>query len=129
MRYGVLARLPDGVIACIEQIVRDTCREAGEDDESGSMRERIRQQADEGRRSMAASGPLISPDVFRARLGLTEGCIKSLLSNGSVFAMEVDGMLYYPSMLADTTPDLKHLQSICRMLVPVPPSARFAFLS
>jgi hypothetical protein len=122
-------QLPDDVIARIEQIVRDAYLEAGEDVGGDILREHLWQQALAARRDMVANGELIAEADFRERLGITPRRLSELLADGSVFALEVAGVEYYPALLADKRHDHKRLQAICRILVPTPAGSRLHFLS
>ena len=122
-------KLPDEVIAHIEDIVRQAYIEAGEDVGGNALREHLWQQALDARHAMIANGELISEDDFRQCLGATPRRLSKLLTDCSVFTLEVDGALYYPALLADSTFDRKRLQAICRILVPAPAWSRFDFLS
>ncbi|MFP3429819.1 hypothetical protein SB781_08745 [Paraburkholderia sp. SIMBA_061] len=122
------ARLPDEVIARIEDIVRDAYLEAGEDVGGDILREHLWQQALEGRRVMVACGDLLTPADFGARIGASDKRLARLLDDGSVFAIEVDGGRYVPAVLADPSLNRKRLQAICRLIMPAPPQSRLDFL-
>jgi hypothetical protein len=121
--------LPDHVIERIKEIVRDAYLEAGEDVGGEILRERLWQQALNAHRGMLASGELILEDEFLNRLCVTKQRLSSLLADGSIFTLEVDGAVYYPALLAEAGIDRKRLQSICRVIVPAPPGCRLDFLS
>ncbi|MET3243476.1 hypothetical protein ABIE53_000221 [Burkholderia sp. OAS925] len=121
-------KLPDHVIARIEEIVREAYFEAGEDVGGGILRDHLLQQALEARREMIANGELLSPADFRARLGASDKRLARLLDDGSVFAVEVDGVQYVPAVLADPSLNRKRLQAICQLIVPAPPMSRLDFL-
>jgi hypothetical protein len=78
---------------------------------------------------MVASGALLSELEFGKLLGVSQKRLARLLADGSVFTFEVDGRVYFPSLLADASHDLRKLQSICRILVPAPPESRLDFLT
>jgi hypothetical protein len=122
-------KLPDEVIARIEDIVFEAYLEAGEDVGGEILRDHLWQQALAARREMIASGELISEADFRQRLGVTPRRLRKLLADGSVFTMAVDDVEYYPALLADQALDRKRLQAIYRILVPAPPECRLDFLS
>jgi len=122
------ARLPDEVIARIEDIVRDAYLEAGEDVGGDILREHLWQQALEGRREMVACGDLLTPADFGARIGASDKRLARLLDDGSVFAIEVDGVQYVPAVLANPSLNRKRLQAICQLIVPAPPMSRLEFL-
>jgi hypothetical protein len=122
------AQLPDHVIERIEQIVLAAYLEAGEDVGGEILREHLWQQAVAARRGMIASGELIPEEVFRARLGVTKRRLNSLLADGSIFSMEVDGVKYYPSVLAEPHLNRERLRAICRIVVPAPLGSRLDFL-
>ena len=122
------ARLPDEVIARIEDIVRDAYLEAGEDVGGDILREHLWQQALEGRREMVACGDLLTPADFGARIGASDKRFARLLDDGCVFAIEVDGGRYVPVVLADPSLNRKRLQAICQLIVPAPPLSRLDFL-
>jgi len=120
--------LPDEVIDRIEHIVRQAYLEAGEDVGGDTLREHLWRQALDGRREMIANGELLSPADFRARLGASDKRLARLLDDGSVFAVEVDGVQYVPAVLADPSLNRKRLQAICQLIVPAPPMSRLDFL-
>ncbi|BFG77770.1 hypothetical protein PTKU46_58030 [Paraburkholderia terrae] len=122
-------RLPDEVIARIEQIVRESYLEAGEDVGGDILREHLWQQALAARREMIANGELLIPSDFRKRIGVTEKQLALLLEDGSVFTVEVDEASYIPALLADPAVNRKRLQAICRIIVPAEPMSRLGFLS
>ncbi|MDR6472140.1 hypothetical protein J2777_005881 [Paraburkholderia graminis] len=121
-------KLPDHVIARIEEMVREAYFEAGEDVGGDTLREHLWRQALDGRREMIANGELLSPADFRARLGASDKRLARLLDDGSVFAVEVDGAEYIPAVLADPAHNLRRLQAICRIIVPAPTLSRLDFL-
>ncbi|MFM0033940.1 hypothetical protein [Paraburkholderia strydomiana] len=121
-------KLPDHVIARIEEMVREAYFEAGEDVGGDTLREHLWRQALDGRREMIANGELLSPADFRARLGASDKRLARLLDDGSVFAVEVDGVQYVPAVLADPSLNRKRLQAICQLIVPAPPMSRLDFL-
>jgi hypothetical protein len=122
-------KLPDDVIARIEQIVRDAYIEAGEDVGGDISSEELWQEALTARRKMVADGELISEADFRQRLGVTQRRLTKLLADRNVFTMTIDDVQYYPALLADPALDRKRLQTICRVLVPAPAECRLDFLS
>jgi hypothetical protein len=121
--------LPDEVIARIEQIVLTAYLEAGEDVGGDILREHLWQQALNARRGMLASGELILEDEFLKRLCVTKQRLSSLLADGSIFTLEVDGAEYYPALLADPSVARERLQAICRIIAPAPPDSRLGFLT
>lgn len=121
--------LPDDVIERIEQIVLAAYLEAGEDVGGNVLREHLWQHALTARREMAASGELILEDEFLKRLCVTKQRLSSLLADGSIFTLEVDGAVYYPAVLADPAHNRKRLQAICRIIAPAPPDSRLGFLT
>jgi hypothetical protein len=122
-------KLPDAVIARIEDIVREAYLEAGEDVGGDISSEDIWQQALTSRREMIASGELISEDDFRQRIGLTQRSLSKLLADDSVFTMTIDDVQYFPALLAEPTQNGKRLQEICRIIEPAPPDSRLDFLT
>jgi hypothetical protein len=123
------AKFPDEVIARIVQIVRDSYLEAGEDIGGEILREHLRQQALDSRRAMIANGELLSETDFRQRLGVSELRLEILELGGRVFAMLIDGVQYFPALLADPTRNLSRLQAICRIILPTPADSRLDFLA
>ncbi|SED79115.1 hypothetical protein SAMN02787142_3846 [Burkholderia sp. WP9] len=124
-----VAHLPDEVIARIEHIVLEAHLEAGENIAEEILREDLWQQALTTRREMIASGELIPEAEFRRRGGLTARRLAMLLADDSVFTIEVDGVEYYPAVLADPALDRDRLQAVCRIIVPAPPDSRLDFLT
>jgi len=122
-------QLPDEVISCIEHIVRQAYLEAGEDVRGDMLREHLWQQALEGRRRMIANGELLSSTEFRQRIGVTDEQLARLLTDGGMFAVEVDGVQYLPAVLADPAHNRRRLQAICQIIMPAPPPSRLDFLT
>ncbi|WP_310076496.1 hypothetical protein [Paraburkholderia graminis] len=122
-------KLPDDVIARIEDIVREAYLEAGEDVGGDILREHLWREALTARRDMVANGELISEDDFRQRLGVTPRRLSKLLTEGSVFTLEVDEAVFYPTLLAEPGIDHNRLQAVCRIIVPAPPGSRLDFLT
>ncbi|WP_207001342.1 hypothetical protein [Trinickia mobilis] len=60
---------------------------------------------------------------------INERRLEKLVREGGVFFLIVDGSAYYPAFLADPRFNQRRLQTICRMLFPAPPDARFDFLA
>lgn len=94
-----------------------------------TFQDEIEQQALGARRLMVATGGLLRADEFRKRLVLSEKRLARMLQKGDVFTIVVDGVRYIPALLATPGIDLKRLYSICRLLVPAPPSCRLGYLS
>ncbi|PRX33449.1 hypothetical protein B0G75_103677 [Paraburkholderia sp. BL18I3N2] len=122
-------KLPDDVIARIEDIVRQAYIEAGEDVGGDILRAHLWRQALDGRRAMIASGELLPPTEFRRRIGVTEKRLEKLLNDGSLFSVEVDGVQYVPAVLAGAAHNLRRLQTICRVIASAPPLSRLDFLT
>ncbi|SEB61160.1 hypothetical protein SAMN02787142_0031 [Burkholderia sp. WP9] len=81
------------------------------------------------RREMLRTGELISDGEFRERLHVGDRLFARMTSKGDIFSIEVDGVTCFPAFLAAQELDLKRLHSICRLLVPAPPSCRLGYLS
>ncbi|KAA1014862.1 hypothetical protein FVF58_02730 [Paraburkholderia panacisoli] len=122
-------KLPDEVIARIEQIVRESYLEAGEDVGGDILREHLWQQALRARRDMIASEELLTPTEFKKRIGVREKRLARLIEEGSVFGVDVDETEYFPALLADPSLNRKRLQTICRIIFPAEPMSRLGFLS
>ncbi len=90
---------------------------------------RIKVEGVQARREMVRDGVLLPANEFCLRLGVSETKLARLRDAGSVFSIEVDGVEYYPALLAEPGLDRKRLQSICRILVPAPPASRLDYLS
>jgi len=120
--------IPNNVIENIERIVLAAYVEAGEDVGGDALREHFLHQALDGRREMIANGELLSPTDFRVRTGADGKQLERLLGDGSVFAVEVDGVEYVPAVLADSSHNRRRLQAICRIIVPAPTLSRLDFL-
>ncbi|MHB9839711.1 hypothetical protein Q8F57_033360 [Paraburkholderia terrae] len=122
-------KLPDEVIARIEQIVRDAYVEAGEDVGGDILRAHLWQQALDARRDMVASGELLTSTEFKKRIGVSEKRLARLVEEGSLFRVDVDETEYFPALLVDPLLNRKRLQTICRIIVPAEPMSRLGFLS
>lgn len=59
---------------------------------------------------------------------LSAGQLQAMVAAGSLFTIEVDGVGYFPSLLAGKGVDRKRLHSICRILVPAPADCRLGYL-
>ena len=123
------ARLPDDVIARIEQIVLDAYLEAGEGVSEEILRANLWQQALTSRREMIARGKLISEAEFRRRGRLTARRLSVLLADDSVFTIEVDSVEYFPALLAAPANQRRSVYEICRVIATAPTDARLDFLS
>lgn len=93
-----------------------------------SLREQMEHQALAARRDMVRKRELLSEDDFRRLARLSARRLKAMLATGSLFTVEVDGVGYLPSLLITTDVDRARLYSICRILVPAPPSCRLDYL-
>ncbi|ASL47825.1 hypothetical protein bAD24_III10540 [Burkholderia sp. AD24] len=122
-------RLPDDVISRIEHIVIEAYLEAGEDVSEESLREDLWQQALATRREMIASGELISEAEFRRQGSLIPQKLAALLSDDSVFTLEVDGVAYFAASLAVPENQRSRVYEICRIIAPAPSDARLDFLT
>lgn len=92
------------------------------------FREHIRQQASKARRDMVRDGTLLGEPEFRALLGVDERQLASLVAEGSLFSIGVDGLEYFPAVLGDPGRERTRLYSLCRILVPAPSASRLDFL-
>ncbi|REG59368.1 hypothetical protein B0G80_2115 [Paraburkholderia sp. BL6669N2] len=122
-------QLPDHLIERIEQIVRDAYIEAGEDVGGDISSEDVWQQALTARRDMVANGDLISEAEFRRRGSLSTRRLSELLADESVFKLEVDGVEYFPAVLAVPANQRRNLYAICHVLATAPTDARLDFLT
>jgi hypothetical protein len=122
-------KLPDRVIVRIERIVLAAYVDAGEEVGGDALQEHLWQQALDSRRAMIANGELLSETDFRQRLGVSELRLEILVLGGRVFAMLIDGVQYFPALLADPTRNLSRLQAICRIILPAPANSRLDFLA
>lgn len=96
---------------------------------AATFEDRIREQALQARRQMVADGRLLPAEDFRVRLGISKKRFGRLLDDGEVFGLDVDGIDYFPSLLADPRLDHKRLQAVCRIIAPAPPGSRLDFFS
>ncbi|WP_250473089.1 hypothetical protein [Caballeronia sp. GAFFF1] len=94
-----------------------------------TFREEIHRQAQTARREMVRTKQLLTLNEFCERLGVGGRRVAQMVAVGSAFSIAVDGVEYFPSLLADPCVDRKRLQSICRILVPAPPACRLDYLS
>ncbi|MFM0499052.1 hypothetical protein [Paraburkholderia caffeinilytica] len=122
-------RLPDEVIDRILHIVREAYLEAGEQISEDILREDLWQQALTSRREMIANGDLISEAEFRRRCNLTARRLSVLLTDDSVFTIKVDGVEYFPALLAAPANQRRSVYEICRVIATAPSDARLDFLS
>ena len=78
----------------------------------------LREQALQAQREMASDGTLVLENEFRERLGVSKNRLAQMREDGSIFAVEVEGTVFYPAALADSRLDQTRLQEICRIIVP-----------
>ncbi|KDR28791.1 MULTISPECIES: hypothetical protein [Burkholderiaceae] len=78
---------------------------------------------------MNLSEEVITRFEFRARLGLSEEMLNSLLSKGSVFSLGCGNEKSFPVILSEPQLDRRRLFSLCRIIRPAPPGARLSFLT
>ncbi|SAK53788.1 hypothetical protein AWB78_01360 [Caballeronia calidae] len=94
-----------------------------------SFFEDFRQRELESLREKVETGELVPADEFRRRLKLSQEALRDLLVDGSVFAIDVDGIPYFPSLLADGAYNKARLFSICRIIWPEHPTSRLHYLT
>lgn len=124
-----VAHLPDEVIARIQHIVLEAYLEAGEDVSEDILREDLWQQALTSRREMIANGELIPECEFLKRGGLTARRLATLRSDDGIFTIEVDGVEYFPALLAVPPSQRRSVYEICRIIATAPSDARLDFLT
>ncbi|SAK79133.1 hypothetical protein AWB77_03844 [Caballeronia fortuita] len=78
---------------------------------------------------MNLSQEVITRCEFRARLGISEEMLNSLLSKCSVFSLGCGNENSFPAVLSEPQHDRRRLFSLCRIIRPAPPSARLSFLT
>lgn len=122
-------KLPDDVIARIEQIVRDAYIDAGEDVGGDISSEELWQEALTARREMIANGDLIRESEFLKRGSLSARRLSVLLADDSIFTLEVDGVKYFPALLAVPENQRRSVYQICRVIATAPSDARLDFLT
>jgi hypothetical protein len=93
-----------------------------------ALREIINLEAKDARRERLRKGQLLGRREFRERLAVTEARFERMIVAGSVFAVDVDGVEYFPALLAEPTVNRRRLQSLCRILVPAPAWCRLDYL-
>jgi hypothetical protein len=93
-----------------------------------TLRQKIAREALAARREMVRNRELLREDEFRRLLRLSASRLKVMVAKGSVFTIEVDGVTYFPALLATSGVDCKRLYSVCRILVPAPPPCRLDYL-
>jgi hypothetical protein len=89
----------------------------------------MQRDALQARRTMVRNGELLSADELCRRRGISSGRLARMLESGSVFSVEVDGVEYYPALLADPAYNSRRLAALCRILWPVEPMSRLGFLT
>jgi len=94
-----------------------------------ALREKIERETLAARREMVRAGELVGEDEFRERLHVSANQLVRMVAKGNLFTIDVDDVEYFPSLLAAPELDLRRLHSICRILVPAPPSCRLWYLS
>ncbi|WP_321791876.1 hypothetical protein [Caballeronia sp. J97] len=80
------------------------------------------------RRGMLEDGTLISRGLLLRLLSITAEQLESLAEQGCIFDICVDGVSYYPSIFANPRINLERLQSVSRLLQPLPAVSRLDFL-
>jgi hypothetical protein len=93
-----------------------------------TFRQKIASQALAAQREMVRSGELLDKKDFRKVLRLSSGRLRDMVATGSVFAIELDGISYFPSLLATPGINRQRLYAVCRVLFPAPPSCRLSYL-
>ncbi|KAK44907.1 hypothetical protein BG58_22315 [Caballeronia jiangsuensis] len=94
-----------------------------------SFFEEFRQRELENLGAKIQRGELLSAEEFRRRLKASSEALRHLIVEGSVFAIDVDGLCYFPSLLVDQRYDRERLFSICRIIWPAHPTVRLHFLT
>jgi hypothetical protein len=89
----------------------------------------MRRQALAAGRRMIRDGELLPRELLRERLAVTDKLMKKLESEGSLFAIEIDGVQYFPALFADQNHDRNRLFALCRLIVPAPADARHGYLT
>ncbi|MEC5407637.1 hypothetical protein VOM14_18980 [Paraburkholderia sp. MPAMCS5] len=80
-------------------------------------------------RDMLSYGKLLSEEVFRSRLSVSEKRLSKMVEKGHVFALDVDGHRVYPALFCDSRFNLKRLWKVAQILVPAPATLRFDLLT
>lgn len=93
-----------------------------------ALREIIRLEAQKARREKLRKKQLLTRSEFRKHFATSEAGLKRMVVAGSVFAVDVDGVEYFPTFLTAPTVNRRRLQSVCRILVPAPPWCRLDYL-
>ncbi|WP_146153230.1 BPSL0761 family protein [Paraburkholderia fungorum] len=96
---------------------------------NGNFFENFRQRELESLRARIRTGDLLPAEEFRRRLRASSEALRQLVVEGSVFAIDVDGLCYFPSLLVDERYDREKLFSICRIIWPAHPTVRLHFLT
>jgi hypothetical protein len=78
---------------------------------------------------MIANGDLISEAEFCRCCNLSARRLYVLLADESVFKLEVDGVEYFPALLAVSESQRRSVYEICRVIATAPSDARLDFLS
>ena len=81
------------------------------------------------RRRMIRDGKLLAEDDFRRLRGVTPSQLARMNASGSVFSIEIDGIVYYPSLLVEPKYNARRLAYVCRILWPASPTSRLDFLT
>lgn len=93
-----------------------------------ALREIMRLEAQKARREKVRKKQLLTRSEFREHFATSEAGLKRMVVAGSVFAVDVDGVEYFPALLVAPTLYRRRLQSVCRILVPAPPWCRLDYL-
>ncbi|WP_060817732.1 hypothetical protein [Caballeronia sordidicola] len=78
---------------------------------------------------LVKSGALISEESLRKQLGISATRMEALVSDGSIFALDVDSRKVYPAILCNSALCLDRLWKIAKVIVPAPPAMRLDFLT
>ncbi len=89
----------------------------------------VRAQALKTRRTMLETSELLGEDAFRKALAVSKKRFATMVDNGSIFGLELDGETVYPSILCGKSLPLKRLWRVARISVPAPPALRLDFLT
>ena len=80
------------------------------------------------RRGMLEDGTLISRELLLRLLSIKAEQLDTLIAQGRIFAIDVDGERYYPSIFANPRVNAERLQSVTRLLQPLPDESKLDFL-
>ena len=78
---------------------------------------------------MVRADALLSEKVLRKQLGVSKKRLAVMVTDGRIFAIDVNGVNLFPAILGSSDLRLTRLWNIAKIIVPAPPALRLDFLT